>query len=335
MSGLTLPGGLQARLEALLPAGLAGSPELLALGLASSLFAVVVVWLALAERDPLPGRLKAIEARRSQLRGAAVAPRRRVAMVAKAGLMQRVVARLKLLRSQAAAAAQVKLLRAGLRSRDHLVRFLFAKAVSPLAAGGLAALLFYGLDLLQLPELGKLFGSLAGTLLGAYLPDLYVHNAFQKRSKALRLALPDGFDLLVICAEAGLSLDAALERVSRELGEAAPELADEVGLTAVELSFLPDRTKALENLAERVPLPGVRALINTLMQTERYGTPLAQSLRVLSAELRHERMMRAEEKAARLPAVLTVPMIVFIMPALFVVLIGPAALRVLDSLTKM
>ena len=147
--------------------------------------------------------------------------------------------------------------------------------------------------------------------------------------------MPDGFDLLVICAEAGLSLDAALERVSRELADASPELADELGLAAVELSFLPDRTKALENLAERVPLPGMRALINTLVQTERYGTPLSQSLRVLSAELRHERMMRAEEKAARLPAILTLPMIVFIMPALFIVLIGPAILQVIDQLAKM
>lgn len=326
---------LQAALQGLLPSGLAGQPLLLGLGalvLALVLGALVV---ALAERDPLPGRLRSIEARRVQLRGVALAPRRRVGMVARAGTMRRVVGQLRLLRGQAAAAAQAKLLRAGWRSRDHLVRFLFAKAISPIAAGGVVALLFYGLDFARLPDLAKLACSLVGTLLGAYLPELYVHNRIQKRVKALRLGMPDGFDLLVICAEAGLSLDAALERVARELGEAAPELAEELGLTAVELSFLPERTKALDNLAERVPLPGVRALINTLTQTERYGTPLAQSLRVLSAELRHERMMRAEEKAARLPAVLTVPMIVFIMPALFIVLIGPAALSVLDSLGSM
>ncbi len=132
-----------------------------------------------------------------------------------------------------------------------------------------------------------------------------------------------------------MSLDAALDRVSKEMAQACPELTEELGLTAVELGFLPDRMMALEGLSERVPLPTVRALINTLQQTERYGTPLAQSLRVLSAEMRHERMMKAEEKAARLPAVLTVPMVVFILPPLFIVLIGPAAIRTLDALGGM
>lgn len=320
----------------LLTGGSGGSPLVLALVGLSCLLTVAAVWFSLTERDPLPGRLKSIERRRSELREAAVAPkRRRVGMVEQAGIMRQVVDRLRLLRGKAAAAAQAKLLRAGWRSRDALVRYLFAKAISPALAGGVAALLFYGLDFGHLPPLAKLACSLFGTLFGAYLPDIYVHNAYQKRSKALRLAMPDGFDLLVICAEAGLSLDAALERVSRELADAAPELADELGLAAVELSFLPDRTRALENLGERVPLPGMRALINTLVQTERYGTPLSQSLRVLSAELRHERMMRAEEKAARLPAILTLPMIVFIMPALFIVLIGPAILQTIDQLSKM
>ncbi|SMF12522.1 tight adherence protein C [Tistlia consotensis] len=325
---------VRAQIEALLPAVL-NSPLMLAAALLACLVTVGSIWVAFVERDPLPGRLKAIEARRSQLRSQALAARRRAGRTEEPGLMRKVVGHLKLLRSQAATAAQGKLLRAGWRSRDALVRFLFAKAISPIAAGGIAALLFYGLDLFHLSALGKLAGSTGFTLFGAYLPDLYVHNAFQKRSQALRLALPDGFDLLVICAEAGLSLDAALERVSREIAEAAPELADELGLTAVELSFLPERTKALENLAERVPLAGMRALINTLVQTERYGTPLSQSLRVLSAELRTERMMKAEEKAARLPVTLTLPMVLFIMPSLFIVLIGPAILRTIDALSRL
>jgi tight adherence protein C len=141
--------------------------------------------------------------------------------------------------------------------------------------------------------------------------------------------LPDALDLLVICAEAGLSLDSALERVSREIGPSCAELSEEVGLTAVELSFFPERSKALQNLSDRVPLPGVLALTNTLIQTEKYGTPLAQALRVLSAEMREERIMAAEAKAAKLPATLTIPMILFILPPLFVVLIGPAALKVM------
>jgi len=136
---------------------------------------------------------------------------------------------------------------------------------------------------------------------------------------------------LVICAEAGQSLDAALTRVARESGASSPELADEIGLTSIELGFLPNRRQALLNLQRRADIPPIRAVINTLMQTERYGTPLAHSLRVLAAEFRDERMMKAEEKAARLPAIMTVPMICFILPALFIVLIGPAIIKVLET----
>jgi tight adherence protein C len=139
---------------------------------------------------------------------------------------------------------------------------------------------------------------------------------------------------LVICAEAGLSLEAALTRVSQEMARACPEVADELGLTAIELGFLPERSKALENLAKRVQLPSFRGVVNTLTQTEKYGTPLSQSLRVLSNEFRSERMLKAEEKAARLPAVLTVPMIIFILPPLMIVLLGPAILRTIDALSK-
>jgi tight adherence protein C len=165
-------------------------------------------------------------------------------------------------------------------------------------------------------------------LFGWMLPSIIIKNLSQKREEVLRKAMPDALDLLVICAEAGLSLGASFDRVSHEIGPNAPELAEEIGLTAVELNFLPDRAKALQGLADRVPLPGVMALVNTLLQTEKYGTPLAQALRVLSSEMREERIMKAEEKAARLPAILTVPMIIFILPPLFVVLIGPAAIKV-------
>ncbi len=154
----------------------------------------------------------------------------------------------------------------------------------------------------------------------------------KSRQNRLRRQLPDGLDLLVICAEAGLSLDAALTRVSREIGFSAPDLADEIGLTAVELGFLPNRRQALMNLAKRTELPAIRGVVNTLVQTERYGTPLAHSLRVLSAEFREERMLKAEEKAAKLPATLTVPMILFILPTLFIVLVGPAIIQVMDTM---
>jgi tight adherence protein C len=143
--------------------------------------------------------------------------------------------------------------------------------------------------------------------------------------------LPDALDLLVICAEAGLTVDAAFNRVARELGRAYPELGDEFALTAIELSFLTERRQAFENLAYRVNLESVKGVTTTMIQTERYGTPLASALRVLSAEFRHERMMRAEEKAARLPAIMTVPLILFILPTLFIVILGPAACSISDN----
>ena len=230
---------------------------------------------------------------------------------------------------------RAKLAPAGWRSRDAMVAYLFAKVCLPMVFGVGSILLFYIINPWDLSTTTAMGLSVLMVGLGAFAPDIYVKNAADKRLHIIRRNLPDGFDLLVICAEAGLSLDAALDRVSKEMAQACPELTEELGLTAVELGFLPDRMMALEGLSERVPLPTVRALINTLQQTERYGTPLAQSLRVLSAEMRHERMMKAEEKAARLPAVLTVPMVVFILPPLFIVLIGPAAIRTLDALGGM
>ena len=144
--------------------------------------------------------------------------------------------------------------------------------------------------------------------------------------------MPDALDLLVICAEAGLTVDdAAFNRVAKELGKAYPELGDEFGLTAIELGFLNERRQAFENLATRVDLEAVRGVVTTMIQTEKYGTPLASALRVLSAEFRNERMMRAEEKAARLPAIMTVPLILFILPTLFIVILGPAACAISDS----
>lgn len=172
------------------------------------------------------------------------------------------------------------------------------------------------------------FGILA---LGFFLPDLVVRR--QKKARLLRLgrSLPDGLDLLVICAEAGLSLDAALKRVADEFISVVPELSEELLLTSVELSFLPDRRQALTNLGSRVELPAFRGVVATLIQTEKYGTPLAQALRALAAEFREHRLLAAEEKAARLPAILTVPMIIFILPALFIILAAPAFIQVSEK----
>jgi len=204
-----------------------------------------------------------------------------------------------------------------------------------MAFGVIVVFLLYGLNLYDLSPPVKLGAALLSVILGAYLPDVVVKNTTQKRQDLIRKSLPDALDLMVICAEAGLSLDATLNRVSTEMELACAELADELSLTGLELGFLPDRRKALQNLAVRIDLPVVRGVVNTLLQAEKYGTPLAQSLRIMSGESRNERIMKAEEKAARLPALLTVPMIVFTLPPLLVVLIGRAILNTMDAFSKL
>jgi tight adherence protein C len=246
--------------------------------------------------------------------------------------MRDIVRRLDLLRNQTTAKIIERLARAGWRSKDALVIFLIAKIVMPFIVGVAGFIVFNAMAVGDLsPTLRSLLPLLAVGV-GAYAPDLVLKNATQKREAKLQKGLPDALDLLVICAEAGLSLDAGLTRVANEMARGCPEIADEFGLTAVEIGFLPQRRTALEHLTNRVQLSSVRGVVNTLLQTEKYGTPLAGSLRVLSSELRNERMMKAEEKAARLPAILTVPLIVFILPTLFIVVLGPAVLRIMDNL---
>ena len=193
--------------------------------------------------------------------------------------------RLNLLRSRHAAEARQMLARAGFRSQDAMVRYLFAQISLPFVFGALILLDTHVLHLMPLPSQFALLPSVAAVLFGFFAPKLYLRNAADKRAKQLQLALPDGLDLMVICAEAGLSLDATLVRVSRELGNTWPELAEEFGITAAELTFLPDRRMAFDNLNNRTDSDGIRGVVNTLQQTAKYGTPLAQSLRVLAAEM--------------------------------------------------
>jgi len=309
--------------------GFINSPDFLSFLCGGAAFAVVVLlWNAFIDRDPLEGRLKSIAEKREEFEGKRRQKNTRRAALQKIGLMKRVVQWFRLSQGTSIAELRLKLRRAGYQSRDAIFVFLFFKLVfmGMFAAG--AAFLSFVIFVNKVPFAAGVLAVIAGALVGWMLPDVAVKNQSQRREEILRKAMPDALDLMVICAEAGLSLDASFDRVSREVGPTCPELAEEIGLTAVELNFLPDRNKALHGLSERVPLPSVIALVNTLIQTEKYGTPLAQALRVLSAEMREERMMRAEEKASRLPAILTVPMILFVLPPLFVVLIGPAALKV-------
>jgi tight adherence protein C len=170
---------------------------------------------------------------------------------------------------------------------------------------------------------------IAAAYLGMKLPQLFLRNVITRRQQSIRRAFPDALDLLLICVESGMSIDAAFKRVSQEVGSQSIPLAEELTLTAAELSYLQDRRQAFENLAIRTGIDGVKAVCTALIQAERYGTPLAQALRVLAQEIRDQRMSEAEKKAAALPPKLTVPMIIFFLPVLFVVIMGPAAIRVM------
>ncbi|MGB8273911.1 MAG: type II secretion system F family protein [Alphaproteobacteria bacterium] len=320
------------RLSDYLPSGLTMESAILWAAGAAAFLVVAGVWQGLLERDPAAARLRQLSKRRETLMQDLKTPRRNQSRPRSVGFMHQVVERLKLLKNEQTQSVMEKLARAGWRSRDILVTYLFLKVTLPAVFGAVAATMFYGMGLYGLPAFQKLLVVLAAVLAGVYAPDIVVKNASDKRRNAIRLGLPDALDLMVICAEAGLSLDSALKRVAKEMALGNPEIADEFGLTSVEIGFLPDRVMALKNLIKRNNLPGIRGLVNTLIQSEKYGTPLAQSLRVLSAEYRNERLMRAEEKAARLPAILTVPMILFVLPPLFVVLIGPGILRFVDSM---
>lgn len=294
---------------------------------------VFAVWSAFLAKDPMGNRAQRLSQRRSELKAGMSAPKGNAQRkLYTMGMMRGIAQRFNLLRSAKASTVSMKLSQAGWRSKDALVVFLVMKLILPLVFGIGSYLFAEFIAGDVLPPVARTLLPVAGVALGAWGPDLMVKNAVTKRMKILQKGLPDALDLLVICAEAGLALDAALNRVAGEMEKSCPELASEFGLTAIELGFLPDRRKALDNLMNRCPISSIRGVVNTLLQTEKYGTPLANSLRVLSSEFRTERMLAAETKAARLPAVLTVPMMLFILPTLFIVLIGPAILRTMDAL---
>ena len=323
-------------LAAYLPSGIGLQDAITALAGGAMFLTILLVWQALVVRNPGLRRVKALATRRNALRaGITAAPKRAQSRENSLNLMRRTVNRLKLMRGRHGQRTADKLAKAGWRSRDAVIVFLFMKVAMPIVAGVGGLFLIYGVNLYDLPPMAKLLIATLIVILGAFSPDLVVKNVADKRRTEIKKGLPDGLDLMVICAEAGLSLDAALSRVARETAQGAPELADELELTSIELGFLPERRAALQNLVQRTGLPGMRALVNALMQTEKYGTPLSQSLRVLAAEMRTERLMKAEEKAARLPATLTIPMVLLILPCLFVVLIGPAILDVIDGLMNL
>ena len=270
-------------------------------------FAVLLaIYAALTVKDPMAKRVKALNARREELKAGIVtaSAKKRQSLVRKTNTTETIkeaLASMKVLQTSQLETIQQKLAYAGFRNKDLAVVVIGIRLVAPIVLGLLGAYLFYLSDAFADWGSFKRFGAFTFMLFIGYKgPEIYLKNIANKRTDAIRKGLPDALDLLVICAEAGLTVDAAFTRVSKELGRSYPELGEEFTLTAIELSFLNERRKAFNNLAYRVNLEAVKGVVTTMIQTERYGTPLASALRVLSAEFRNERMMRAEEKAARL-----------------------------------
>lgn len=250
--------------------------------------------------------------------------------------MQRALARLRFRKAAAepgesrTVVLAATLRKAGFRDQSAVQTYLAAQVVLPVAMVGLALIWAYVLR--DRPPGGLTLAAVLGVaaVLGHFGPGIYVKNATQKRQKAILKTWPDALDLLLICVEAGMTIETALRRVAEEMAGTAQELASELNLTTAELAYLQDRSQAFRNLGERTGLHSVRSVVSSLLQSEKYGTSLATSLRVISQEQRDQRLIDAEKKAAALPPKLTVPMIVFFLPVLFVVILVPAAIRFME-----
>jgi tight adherence protein C len=314
-------------------------PKFLTMVLSAVAAAATVLTLAMPLLSPnnLSNRMKAVSVERERIRQR---ERERLARGEKERVslrqspkqyMARVVERFNLTKWLAQEAAREKLVQAGFRGHAPYVAFLFFRMVTPVALFLFA--LFYifvviDMDQTATIKVGLCLGAAYG---GMQLPYMFLKNRIAKRQLSIKRAFPDALDLLLICVESGMSVEAAFKRVSEEIGSQSVALAEELTLTTAELSYLQDRRMAYENLAKRTDLEGVKSVCVALQQAERYGTPLGQTLRVLSQENRDMRMSEAEKKAAALPPKLTVPMILFFLPVLFVVILGPAAIRVMAT----
>ncbi len=286
------------------------------------------------ERDKLAVRIKAVALEREEIRArerarlANEAKRAKLRTEPKA-YMRSVVDRFNLRNALADEKTEAKLRMAGYRGQAPLVVFLFVRATLPILLFGLTMLyLFVFVDIGQ-PTTIRILIAVAAAGLGFYAPNLYISNAVSKRQTSIRRAWPDALDLLLICVESGMSAEAAFRKVSEEIGAQSVALAEELTLTTAELSYLQERRQAYENLGARTGLETVKSVMTSLIQAERYGTPLGSSLRVLAQENRDQRMTAAEKKAAALPPKLTVPMILFFLPVLMAVILGPAAITVI------
>ena len=284
----------------------------------------------LLEGDKLKARMKSVSSTRENLKNQRMneLSKGRSLRSDNRGLVTRIVDNLSLEKLLAASDLKDKMAQAGLRGQRPIYMFYFFRLVMPIILGVLGLLFLILLNILELRIQQNLLITVGMVTMGYYLPGLYLKNMADKRATAISPVFPDALDLLLICVESGMSVELAFARVATEMAENSVELAEEFSLTTAELSYLQSRRQAYENLSRRNNHPGIQSVSTALVQAERYGTPLGSTLRTLATENRQMRMMEAEKKAAALPAKLTVPMILFFLPVLFIVILTPAALRI-------
>jgi tight adherence protein C len=312
------------------------NPRLLAMlfSAVAAIATVLTLAMPLLATDSLGKRMKSVALEREQMR---LRERERFARGEKIALrrspkqyMQSIVDQFNLNKWVGQETARAMLVQAGYRGQAPYVTYLFFRMLMPAVLLVFSAFyIFVILDLDQ-PPMVKVGLCLAATYGGMQVPSLFLKNRIQHRQLSIKRAFPDALDLLLICVESGMSIEAGFKRVAAEVGTQSIPLAEELTLTTAELSYLQDRRQAYENLAKRTNLEGVKSVCMALQQAERYGTPMGATLRVMAQENRDMRMSEAEKKAAGLPPKLTVPMIVFFLPVLFVVILGPAAIRVMS-----
>jgi tight adherence protein C len=305
------------------------------LGVGALTFATVIAVAApLTKRDTLEVRMKAVANRREELK-----KRSRAAIKTSGGLRhtdeglyKKVVDRFQLSKLLEDPKVVDKLAEAGYRGPGPISTFYFFRLVSPFILAGLATTYLFAINTLGWSGNTRMLACVVAFVAGYYVPNVYLSNQAAKRRQSIVQVFPDALDLLLICVEAGMSVEAALQKVSQEMSTSSVEIAEELALLVAELSYLPERRMAYEGMSRRVNYPGVKSVMTAMIQAERYGTPVGAALRVMAKENRDLRMSAAEKKASALPAQLTVPMILFFLPVLFIVILGPAALHVQDTL---
>jgi len=315
------------------------NPQFMATALAAiCVFATVLtVALPMLQRDQVNRRMREMAIERSKMRSARLAEMTskerqqggsRLRSTPK-GFMQQVVDQLKLRERFDNEELRENLKRAGLRGQANIVAFMFFRVVAPIVIFFFALFYLFVLYDSGYSKMTNFFIAVVAGFLGFYVPNMFISNRVQKRQMSIKQAWPDALDMLLICVQSGMSVEAGFAKVGKEIVGQSVELAEEMTLTTAELSYLQDRRQAYENLAKRTGLPGVKAVMTALVQAERYGTPVGQALRTMAKENREIRQSEAERKAAALPPKLTVPMIVFFLPVLFVVILGPAYIKVM------